>query len=125
MKQIRLNATVTVEWSPPTNVELVPLSFYHVTIFKNNKCDASSSTNATIRAEPGQNITYTYTAVFFEGSTYNASIIAESECGVKGVKATVTHDPKVMECSESASINNLGQYMSIILCLFIPLFMNT
>ena len=110
------------------NEELVPLSYYHVTIFKNNQRDTSSSTNATITAEPGQNITHTYTAVFsasIEGSTYNASIIAESECGVKGVKATVTHDPKVMECSESASINNLGQYISITLCLIIWLFVNT
>ena len=106
------NAIVTVAWSPPKNEELVPLSFYHVTIF-GNKYNQSSS----IRAEPGQNATHT--AVFPAEGSYNASIVAESECGVKSKSATVPDDQNnkvIIVCL--ASINKL-HFMSVILNLFI------
>ena len=104
-----------VEWSPPANEELVPLSFYHITIFEQE----NKLYNTTIRAEPGQNASFFAVFPTNRLSTYSASVVAESECGVKSENTTVTKAQPIF-CSAS---NNTLNFMSVVLCLLV--FVNT
>ena len=89
------NCTLTVSWNS-SNEDCI--AFYDVRVTRDNTTDYSTS--ASFVAKSNQ-ISYSYSVVLPQGSTYNATVIAENICGLRSKEST-TH----VRCGETKSHDN-------------------
>ena len=78
------NCTLTVSWNS-SNEDCI--AFYDVRVTRDNTADYSTS--ASFVAKSNQ-ISYSYSVVLPQGSTYNATVIAENICGLRSKESTTT-----------------------------------
>ena len=95
------NCTLTVSWNS-SNEDCI--AFYDVRVTRDNTTDYSTS--ASFVAKSNQ-ISYSYSVVLPQGSTYNATVIAENICGLRSKESTTTlNEMTHVRCGETKSHDN-------------------
>lgn len=91
------NCTLTVSWNSSKNEDCI--AFYHIWVTNDNTTDHSNSASLV-----ANQISYSYSVVLPQGSTYSAIIIAENICGLRSEESTATFTLNTSEMTQCAMI---------------------